>query len=73
MSQSLKILIRIIEPMVPHLAEECWVLTENSHSLAHEPWPAINKSYLEFDEVTIAVQVNGKRRGEILVKKDSPE
>ena len=52
---SLKILIRIIEPMVPHLAEECWVLTENSHSLAHEPWPAINKSYLEFDEVTIAI------------------
>ena len=72
-SQSLKILIRIIEPMVPHLAEECWKQTKSTNSLLSEPWPKVNELYLINDEVTVVVQINGKRRGEVLVKKDSPE
>ena len=72
-SQSLKILIRIIEPMVPHLAEECWKQTKSTNSLLSEPWPKVNELYLINDEVTVVVQINGKRRGEVLVKKDSSE
>ena len=72
-SQSLKILIRIIEPMVPHLAEECWKQTKSTSSLLSEPWPKVNELYLINDEVTVVVQINGKRRGEVLVKKDSSE
>ncbi len=72
-SQSLRILIRIIEPMVPHLAEECWKQTNSNNSLLSEPWPKVNKLYLINDEVTVVVQINGKRRGEVLVKKDSSE
>jgi len=72
-AQSLKILIRIIEPIVPHLAEECWELTNNANSLLNEPWPKANELYLINNEVTVVVQINGKRRGEVLVKKDSSE
>ncbi len=72
-AQSLKILIRIIEPIVPHLAEECWEFTNNTNSLLNEPWPKANELYLINNEVTVVVQINGKRRGEVLVKKDSSE
>ena len=68
LSISLKILIRIIEPMVPHLAEECWSLCGNNSSLASEPWPDIDEKYLLKETVKIVIQINGKRRAEIETK-----
>ena len=62
-------LIRVIEPMVPHLAEECWSLVGKSGSIMDEPWPTANTKYLENKEVTVVIQINGKRRGEIVVQK----
>ena len=72
-SESLYILIRIIEPMVPHLAEECWSLAGGQGSLSKEPWPVVITKYLETDEATIVIQINGKRRGEVIVSKDASE
>ena len=66
-NEALHILIRVIEPMVPHLAEECWSLHSKSGSIMDEPWPTINEKYLENKEVTVVIQINGKRRGEIVV------
>ena len=71
--ETLRILIRVIEPMVPHLAEECWSLTGSKQSLTSEQWPKVNEKYLESDEVVIVVQINGKRRGEVLVNKGASE
>tara|TARA_Y100000992_G_scaffold240337_1_gene171155 strand:- start:549 stop:1199 length:651 start_codon:yes stop_codon:yes gene_type:complete len=70
-NEALLILIRVIEPMVPHLAEECWSLTGKTNSIMIEPWPNANSKYLENNEVTVVVQINGKRRGEIVILKDS--
>ena len=72
-SESLHILIRIIEPMVPHLAEECWSLVGGQGSLSKEPWPTVITKYLETDEATIVIQINGKRRGEVIISKDASE
>ena len=72
-TEALYILIRVIEPMVPHLAEECWSLTGNTSSITNEPWPKVNEKYLENKEVTVVIQINGKRRGEVVVLKDSSE
>ena len=71
--ESLEILVRVIEPMVPHLAEECWSLLNNKKSLSDEPWPKVNLSYLTRDEVNVVIQINGKRRGEVIVSKDASE
>ena len=71
--ESLCILIRVIEPMVPHLAEECWSFTGSKNSIMNEPWPKANIEYLENNEVTVVIQINGKRRGEIIVLKDTSE
>ena len=70
---TLKILIRIIEPMVPHLAEECWALINTNQSITFEPWPDVNLAYIEKNDVTIVIQINGKRRAEINTKKNAPE
>ena len=72
-NEALRILIRVIEPMVPHLAEECWSLIGNTTSITNEPWPVVNKKYLEDTQVTVVIQINGKRRGEIVVPKDTSE
>tara|TARA_B000000532_G_C18876905_1_gene411127 strand:+ start:798 stop:3365 length:2568 start_codon:yes stop_codon:yes gene_type:complete len=70
---ALKVLIRVIEPMVPHLAEECWALTNNKKSIIYEPWPLVNSSFLEKNEVTVVIQINGKRRAAISLEKDASE
>ena len=59
--------------MVPHLAEECWSLTGEKRSVTNEPWPKVNAKYLENKEVTIVIQINGKKRGEVVVSKNASE
>ncbi len=58
-------LVKMIAPMMPHLAEECWARLGYNTLLAKEPWPEADPALLVDDRVTLAVQVNGKRRGEI--------
>ena len=72
-NEALHILIRVIEPMVPHLAEECWSLIGKSKTIMDESWPTANAKYLENKDVTVVIQINGKRRGEIVVPKDTSE
>ena len=64
-----ELLIRMVGPMMPHLAEECWARLGYNTLLANEPWPAADPALLVDDSVTIAVQVNGKRRDELLISR----
>ena len=63
------VLVLLIGPMMPHLAEECWALLGHSTKIVSSPWPKALDSFTEQANVTIAVQVNGKRRDELLVPK----
>ncbi|MFO7478285.1 MAG: leucine--tRNA ligase [Methyloceanibacter sp.] len=65
------LLARIAAPMVPHLAEECWAVLGNRGLIAETPWPVPEKALLQEDTVTIAVQVNGKRRDELTIARDA--
>jgi leucyl-tRNA synthetase len=64
-------LTRIAAPMVPHLAEECWAMLGHQTLLAEEAWPNPDPRLLMDDTVTIAVQVNGKRRDELRIARDA--
>lgn len=71
--EALGILIRSIAPFMPHLAEECWNRLGGDTLCASAPWPQVDPAMLVEDEVTLPVQVNGKRRGEISVPKELPK
>ncbi|MBT3070060.1 leucine--tRNA ligase [Rhodomicrobium sp. Az07] len=63
--------MHMINPIMPHLAEEGYSLLGYNTLLANEPWPEVERSLLVDDTVTIAVQVNGKRRDEIVVPRNA--
>ena len=63
----LKSFVIIINPFVPHLAEELWQLLGETNELTYVNWPEIDKNYLNKDELAIPIQINGKRRSEILI------
>jgi len=58
-----KIILRLLAPFAPHLAEEIWQEMGEKKSIHKSEWPKYDKSKLVSREVTIAVQVNGKTRG----------
>ncbi len=65
-------LVLMFAPMMPHLAEECWQILGHGTPIVDTPWPVPEAALLAEDQITIAVQVNGKRRDEIRVGKDVP-
>jgi leucyl-tRNA synthetase len=67
--EAVELLVRMVGPMMPHLGEECWARLGYNTLLAELSWPNADASLLVDDTVTIAVQVNGKRRDEITVGK----
>ena len=64
-------LVQMIGPMMPHLAEECWARLGYNTLVANRPWPVADPALLVDDKITIAVQVNGKRRDELVIARDA--
>ncbi|QXK93769.1 leucine--tRNA ligase [Neoehrlichia mikurensis] len=54
------ILLRIVEPFIPHIAEKLWELIGGDGMLCNKSWPNVNMKLLISNNVTIVVQVNGK-------------
>ena len=67
---SIQVLIQLLAPFAPHLAEELWESLGGKPSIVNEPWPQAQKELLVADEITIVFQVNGKLRGEGQFPKD---
>jgi leucyl-tRNA synthetase len=65
------ILVQLIAPMMPHLAEECWQVLGQSGLVSEANWPKIERDLLVEDMVTLVVQVNGKKRGEVTVARNA--
>jgi leucyl-tRNA synthetase len=73
LKEGLNILIKVAEPIMPHLAEECWHQIGNSKSIIEEDWPLIQHDLLSDDECTVIIQINGKKRADIKIKFGSAE
>jgi len=65
--QALSALLRLVAPFTPHLAEEGWTRLGEEGMILDAPWPEYDPALAADDEVTLPIQVNGKRRGEIRV------
>ncbi len=66
-------LIQLIAPIAPHLAEEMWRQTGNVESVFKSQWPEYDPNAIVFENISIAVQVNGKLRGLLDINRDAPE
>jgi leucyl-tRNA synthetase len=71
MREGFETLAQLISPFIPHLAEEIWSMMGLQDLVANSAWPKADQSLLGADEVTIAVQVNGKVRATINLPKGS--
>jgi leucyl-tRNA synthetase len=69
--EALEILTRLLGPMMPHLAEEMWQTLGGAGLLAEQPWPVADPEWAREEQVTIAVQVNGKLRGTLECPRDA--
>jgi leucyl-tRNA synthetase len=65
--EALKALLGLVAPFTPHLAEEGWTRLGEEGMILDAPWPVYDPALAADDEVTLPIQVNGKRRGEIRV------
>jgi leucyl-tRNA synthetase len=63
----LKALLLLLSPVAPHICEEIWQLQGYGDPLYRQPWPQYDEKYLVADQVEIAIQVNGKIRGRMMV------
>lgn len=68
--EALSALVQMITPFAPHMAEELWAQLGHDDLIQYTPWPEWDEALTVEDKITIAVQVNGKLRGEISVGKD---
>ncbi|WP_206455858.1 leucine--tRNA ligase [Aurantimonas marina] len=63
--EALSILVRLIAPMMPHLAEACWAELGEAGLVAAASWPSVDPALLRDDTITLPVQINGKKRGDL--------
>ena len=73
LKEAINILIKVSEPIMPHLAEECWQKVGHSNSIIEERWPQVDDRLLEDNECTLIIQINGKKRADIKMPFNSLE
>lgn len=71
--EALRTLSQLIAPFMPHLAEECWEALGGEGFVATAPWPVADPALAERNTITLPIQVNGKKRGEIEAAKGAAE
>jgi leucyl-tRNA synthetase len=71
--QALANLVAVIAPFAPHISEELWHQLGHSLTVHKDTWPEYDEKYLVQDEIMIAIQVNGKLRGEVKVAAEATE
>jgi leucyl-tRNA synthetase len=71
--QALEAVVHMISPMTPHLAEECWQALGGTELVAERPWPTFDRALVVDNEITLPVQVNGKKRGDLTIARDASQ
>jgi len=73
LKQVLELLVVMLAPMAPHLAEELWEMLGHKEGLHCEEWPQYSEELAEEEQVEIVIQINGRVRGKICVDAGLPE
>jgi leucyl-tRNA synthetase len=70
--EAFDILVQLIAPMMPHLAEECWAALGHQGLVSQASWPRLDETLLASDSMTLPVQINGKKRADVTVPRAAP-
>jgi len=62
----LSVMVLMLSPMTPHIAEEMWEMLGNSGTISRAKWPAYREDLTKEDQIEIPIQINGRMRGKIL-------
>ncbi len=65
--------LKLVAPFAPHICEELWEVIGNDGSIHLESWPAYDPAWTIDQDVVIAVQINGKIRGEVKVQRGADQ
>ena len=65
--------IKMLSCITPHVGEEIWQLLGHDDTIAYESWPTYSEEKCKDAEVTVAVQINGKMRGTVVMDADLPD
>jgi leucyl-tRNA synthetase len=71
--EAVETLAVIIAPMMPHLAEECWAAIGGEGLVAERAWPLFDPALVVDEEITLPVQINGKKRGDLTIARDADQ
>ncbi|MEI5678907.1 MULTISPECIES: leucine--tRNA ligase [unclassified Mesorhizobium] len=71
--EAAEILVQLIAPIMPHLAEECWATLGGEGLVSERPWPVFDPALVVDNEFTYPVQVNGKKRGDLTIARDADQ
>jgi leucyl-tRNA synthetase len=67
LKRMLAVLVLMLSPMTPHIAEEMWEMLGNSGTLSRQKWPAYREDLTREEQIEIIIQINGRVRGKMLV------
>ena len=68
--ETLETAVLLMAPFAPHIAEELWSVLGHDTSVFDNTWPVYDKELMKDDEVEIAVQINGKTKGVVMIAPD---
>ena len=71
--EAVEILIALVAPITPHLAEECSATLGNNNMIATSPWPVYDEVLVIENEIIYPVQINGKKRAELTIARDADQ
>jgi leucyl-tRNA synthetase len=71
--ESVEILIQLLAPFMPHLAEECWEQIGGEGLVSAAAWPTFDARLVVDDQVVLPVQINGKKRGDLTIARDADQ
>jgi leucyl-tRNA synthetase len=66
-AEGIQTLVMMLAPFAPHIAEELWHLLGNTNSVHTQTWPCFDRAALVAEEITLVIQINGKKRVDICV------
>lgn len=69
-NEHLTVLAQLIAPFAPHMAEEAWEMMGEKYSIHTSKWPKFDAKVTREEQIVIAVQVNGKLRGQVKIAQD---